>query len=77
MEVLMQEGDTVGQDAKAVRSPSVAAAGKARHQTPDHDFVMVHGDSNCSRDQARTRHPSNLIESVSQHLLAVLPRSIR
>jgi hypothetical protein len=70
----MQAGDIVAQGAKADRCPSVAAAKAAC--TSEHDFVMVHGDSDCSRDQACTRHPSNLMDAaVSHRLLAVLPLS--
>ena len=60
MEAKSAVADVVGKgDVKADRCPSGAAGQDARHHAHDHDFVMVHGESDCSRDQASTLHPSN------------------
>ncbi len=38
---------------QAVQRPALLAEDKTgtQHHAHDHDFVMVHGDSDCSRDQ--------------------------
>ena len=66
MEVKTSMADTAQDAVKGDHCPSAAAGGGAHHHAGDHDFVMVHGDSDCSRDQASTRHPAKRLQLAQE-----------